>query len=327
VVFFYIAFEFNLRTCKQKQSLLVIKSIIPFVIITGIKTFMALLKDPYISRSIKTSDEYSISILASGVGGYEFIYFIVFITIILFALLLNAKKLNSLTSIFQIIMLMFFSWIVILSNYFTALTTMLIAGFQYFITWLFKKKRFILIFCSIILVCLFLLFRNVIIHTLIELVSSFIGKGENFKRLMIIKESLASNTQFNLSDERFRVLRLSFDAFVNNPFWGIVTKPIQIINGRPQGFGQHSFILDTFALYGFLPGATLLYIIIQPFLKRIKTKVEPNNSVWLMLTSMLIILVFNTATPSIGLALFFIYPVVYDIIKIKKDEENNNEFV
>ena len=80
---FYLAFEHNRKLGRNMNNFRIIKLLSPFIIITCILTLKEYTITPYISRMIKTGAVEGREIMASGVGGYEFIYFIVFIFSIL----------------------------------------------------------------------------------------------------------------------------------------------------------------------------------------------------------------------------------------------------
>ena len=84
MIVFYLVYTYNKKYGYTRSNDNITKITIPFIIYTSIMTLKALVNNPYISRSIKSSGDYSDLIRAQGVGGYELIYFLVLITIILF---------------------------------------------------------------------------------------------------------------------------------------------------------------------------------------------------------------------------------------------------
>ena len=139
-----------------------------------------------------------------------------------------------------------------------------------------------------------------------------LGKGATFEKLLELQSFIFGyglrGTAFLA---RIKTVKSSIEAFVNNPITGIIVKPIPSDHNFILGFGQHSYFLDTFALYGILIGVLNLYLVIQPFYIRMVNR----NLLGLnlaILASMLLLFSINNTTASIGFGVFFIYPVIFD---------------
>ena len=107
--------------------------------------------------------------------------------------------------------------------------------------------------------------------------------------------------------------------FINNPIFGIIFYPLATNHsGQLIAFGQHSQIIDTFALFGFPLGLLQLYIYTKPFRDRITYGYRKYNILTiLIMISFLCVSVFNNVTASIGFAVFFIYPTINELINKK----------
>ncbi len=105
----------------------------------------------------------------------------------------------------------------------------------------------------------------------------------------------------------------SIETFWRYPMFGIIRKKLQFSGGYIIGFGQHSQFLDVFALFGLGIGTLQLYVFLQPIVKRIRNADNSYSGMSIAILTLLIILfTINNATPSIGFALFFIFPTIYD---------------
>ncbi len=107
-------------------------------------------------------------------------------------------------------------------------------------------------------------------------------------------------------------IEASWNAFLHNPISGIIVNSIQFGGNYLIGFGQHSYFMDTLALYGMFIGIVNIYIVLQPFFIQMKK----NNVLYglnlSMIISTLMLLGMNNTTTSIGFAIFFLYPVFCD---------------
>ncbi|MBA4294356.1 hypothetical protein C0431_15460 [bacterium] len=311
---FYFIYQYNRYYGYERSSFRIVMWSLPFVLITSIITFYSLRTNPWLARSIKSSGEYSAQVQSQGFGGYEFIYFLVFICILILFIALNRGFISlSRTKqlFFGIILLQLFST-VLYANFFTALVLFFIAAT---ILILIRKStmgvKLTWIFMAILLLiqgkALFFMISNWLIANL--------NAGRTAERLIEIQlKVLGTGGQESLLSERAPVFQASIDAFLDNPVFGMMTTQLSYDGGFLTGFGQHSQILDTFALYGFAIGLVNLYIISQPFLTRMKSHPYLFGLNVAMLISVLILFTSNNVTPSIGYAIFFIYPVIYDLI-------------
>ncbi|WP_146104831.1 hypothetical protein [Tenacibaculum sp. SG-28] len=118
---------------------------------------------------------------------------------------------------------------------------------------------------------------------------------------------------------RFTAYNKSIALFGEYPIFGGIQNKLGKNNyGELNSFGQHSQIIDTFALFGFFVGIIQLFIYFKPILNRlIKERIYVNSLSLSMLISFFTISVLNNVTPSIGLAVFFIYPTLIELNKVK----------
>lgn len=323
VFIFYLIYQYNHSYGYDNSSRFIIKWSLPFIVYTSIQTLSMLLSNPFLSRSLKgNGDEYSALIRLQGVGGYEFIYFLVFIVILLLFFIFNKKNLKY-TFRMQISfysLLLLFAGTAIYSNYFTGLTIIVVS----FFTLIFLKKRskvsrLVLAIAGILtLVQGKWIFMN-ITNSLMDL----LGSGKTVERLISLQMNiLGSGGGENLLGDRIATIVSSWDALLQNPLTGLITKKIAYDGDFLVGFGQHSQILDTFALYGLFIGLLNIYILIQPFIRGGRNSALSSLN-FTMLVSSFLLFIMDNVTLSVGYAVFFIYPVVYDYLFERIELEKN----
>lgn len=315
IFFFYIVYEFNNYVGREKDTKRIVKLSVPFFIVTLFKTAKALIVNPSISRSIKSSDEYTMDILFQGIGGYEFIYFLVFLIIITIYLIISQMNyMRRSTNIFLILLTVISVFVVILSNYFTALLLIIVIPIMMLLMNFITRRKYIQLFIVLLITIFLFLYIDKIAIFILELAINIIDKGYNHIRLIIIKENLLYGSSVDISNNRFGIFMTSVNSFLENPYFGIIKTPLKTSGGYLQGFGQHSFIMDTFALFGFGLGLIQVYMICQPFLRRIRKNKKFRDFLVPLFFAMLIIFNFNTVTPSFGFVLFMILPMIYDYL-------------
>ena len=306
--FAYIIYDFY----SEHKQLGRLKNIIciTFVLatITVVNTFRALLLNPYISRSIKSSGEYSAGLARQGIGGYSFIYFVVASGIIFlhfaFTLKQKHKKILSLVAyIFSVIFVM-------KSNYMTALIVLLVSSLFYFVVNGCKKgKRSILYisFISIISVVI-VLNMNSILNGLRDFLPARISR--------VIYETGSESVFHSIVEEflldRWPTMQSSIEVFRKYPIFGAVGNGALTYDGSAlQGLGQHSYILDTYAFFGLIIGTWSIYVIAQPY--RDKNWERNSNNIALTVAMgicIFLLFLFNNATESIALVSGIIMPLV-----------------
>jgi len=308
---FYLAYQKNKLYNKQKTNYLIILCVMPFIIITSFITLNAYALDPFISRKIKKT-ELGFEFMSSGIGGYEFVYFLVICATILLYVVFNKElQFTKRQKTFGLFLLLLISTNIIMSNYSIALYLLLLSFIvRVFIKSINKKSTLVFaIFAFFLLFISIQIFAATVLNWLIDLS----GDSLYASRFIEIKQYIISNQMGDLLQDRFYYWRESVDVFLEYPIGGAVQSQLFYTNNRLFGFGQHSQILDTFALFGTGIGLLQFYVLLQPIYLRIKTKNNFYSGLSLMLfIQTIILLTLNNATPSIGFALFFIFPTVYD---------------
>lgn len=272
-----------------------------FASITYVQTITALIDNPYLSRSIKSNGDLSLTLKQNGIGGYEFIYFCVIIGVILFLLFKKSHKLKFLVCYFLMIL------IIILSNYMTALILLLFGTFLC----LLYTQAFLDKFITIFILLIIFLFSKDIINLFITIIENLSHDGRIGRLLLNSNENLHQIIFSEFVIDRLPVLVNSFNLILDNLVFGILAKPV---NEMLLVLGQHSFILDTIAIFGIPISLIYFYNIFRPLQKHI-----------FIITVLVVILsVINNVTNSIALSLYIIAPLFIDANYKKKSEEFQN---
>ena len=297
-----IIFDFYKETNNLKELKKVLYVVLFLSIVTALTTLVALIQDPYIARSIKSSGEYSENLAKRGIGGYSFIYYLVVCApLLLFLVIKKGNKIG--IRFFWLLLYLFTMFVIIKSNYLTAVITSVLASVILVFGSLFNRGRGRHYFIFFILILFVILFINI----------DFILKllPERVSRVLVIDgESMLGSIWKEFTGDRLPTLQSSWKAFLENPIFGIMGNRELGHDGEfLTGFGQHSFILDTFALYGIIGGILNLVAVFLIFGKR--TYKNVNGALRIaVLSSVIIIFLFNNATESIALAIFILYPFV-----------------
>lgn len=305
VFVFYLAYKKNLFIKRPNDNIKLLKWITPFLLFICISTLLAYRFNPNISRGLGPNDELSKQALLQGIGGYEYIYMLVIIFPILLSVLYSFRK--NFNLIFQIILALItflLAYNIIASNYTTAFILTII---NFLVVSFIKKinRRWVILF--VLLSFLLVVFLPLIL----TFIKNILGESRNAERIDEIIHFYDNNTLGTAMEARFLAYEKSITTYIQHPIFGVITKNLNYINNGVTGFGQHSAIIDTFALFGTLCGLLFLYLIITPFKRALKNnQVHSNKLAVLTLATFLSILTFNILTPSIGLAAFFIYPTI-----------------
>lgn len=306
---FFIAYYTYTQMGRIQACRRVVLGLIPFLIFTCISTIRACISNPFAARYTKGSLE-ALANMRVGIGGYELIYFLV----VAFAICLHLYF-----SIFSfkykiglgVLMVLFFTTILV-SNFMTALLLTIVSVA---VKMLFSKITISRILFITLTILFLSVYSNIILVAILDMVIGVMGESMNAARLLELKILLLENEQGVSMQARSNAYSESFELIIKHPFFGILTKPLIRVGDGVLGFGQHSQILDTFALFGIPLGLVQVYIYFKPLISRIKQHGQRISSFAFLITLLSgVIFTMNVATPSIGFAVFFIFPVVYDYL-------------
>jgi hypothetical protein len=291
--------------------------------ITLLITYKALLENPYISRSIKSSGEYSTSLARQGIGGYTFIYFMTIISVLILYYFIEAekpwKKMGA--AVCYVISVLF----TIKSNYMTAFLIVIIgACLLVFLKLSLKGRKGII---AGVLVVLFIALLGFNLDKILSMIGPILPKRISSVLLVDDGISVTESIINEFLGDRWPTMLRSIEAFKEHPILGLLgSGQLQVSNGSLYGFGQHSYILDTFALYGIVGGTLNLLALAAPFINRYRIKRDISLDITMFVVMLLLYLV-NNASESIALAVTIIYPFIRDITVIKNREVHDEVFM
>lgn len=322
LVVFLWGFEFylsNFDSRRINEKIIIFLS--PFVLLTSVNTVYMYIFSPNISRTAKKDTVEGLEQMSQGVGGYDFVYFIVFIFAGLMYLSFVFDRKLLLKTVLLSSAALFLANIV-LSNFMIALILGLLAVFFRFIVYK-TSKSWMFVYTAIIILMIPTL--SMLFDIIFDLLISLSEGTLNQKRLMEIKFVLESGIVQQSLGARLHAFDVSWRAFLDFPYTGIIINNIKNSSGIVVGFGQHSFLLDAFALFGGVVGFVNLYVFLAPVFKMYYTRSSVNySSLPLLMIFMVLILYFvNNVTPSVGLAVYFFVPVVLSYMRRKAHYENS----
>ncbi len=320
VFFGPIIFEFYRENGLLGHLKVILYIVGAFAVVTGIITYYHLLATPYISRSIKYSRDSAFDLERQGIGGYWFVYFVSAVAIpLLYVFLAEKKKLFKKWLCF--FLFLFCLVFVVKSNFMTAfLATFFCALLMVFFNFARGRGirgRLILLFA---LIAFFFAALNV--DKLLMQLEGFFPK--RIARVLYSGEENVLQSIFTeFMEDRWWTIQTSLDSFVEHPFLGLCFsgKMVYDSEGFLAGFGQHSYIADSFALFGILFGAFCTYAALRPV--RFYRGERVNCLSVAMFICTISLLLFNNATESIALVIGIVYPLVRELYREPSKETLN----
>ncbi len=313
----YTIYTYHDEHGQRRMITIVLKITLVLSTITALITVSALFSNPYISRSIKSSGDVSNSLAAKGIGGYSFVYFVAIVAVILVHLFLTEKQRVKKSVYFLLALLSMI--LIVMSSYMTALLILLIEMATYFFVKLKKKSRknglifMAACFIAFVIAYLFMINQNRIIAMLPPRVAQIFSAGNSSTFMSIMSE---------FSVDRLPRLQESFETFKKYPLFGLVGQDtVRYEGGYLTGFGQHSYIFDTFALYGLVLGVGAIFSCTAPFHRNERKMNNYSELTWAVFIGATLIYVLNNATESIGLAVGIVYPFVRDAYRTESQNE------
>jgi len=308
-------YDYNRKYIPLLNRFLV-KIIFVITLITLSITTYSLLVNPFISRSIKSSGEYTRQLSSNGIGGYSFIYSMVILFPIVFFLAINGKRGKN-----RFLLLIFSGMIVfliVLSNYFTAFFCMIIS----LVTILFfgrtdNKNKYAKFYILVMLSLLIGLFHKSILSWILEGMIHVLPDSLTQLRLKELQSTLNQFNQIKIATPRWDLMMVSIKTFLDNPVFGLSLSRNRDLFDATISSGQHSFLIDSFAYLGILLGLIQIIILYKPLMIQFKCK-KSRTLVAVVLINFSIIAILNNLTNSIGLFIYFILPFFIDKIELEK---------
>lgn len=247
--------------------------------ITTITTCVGLIRYPFAARVLATiesaNDVDAILYNWQNIGGYEFVY----MAVLLYPLLILAykrKKIGLIPTIVSVITLFF---MVILSEYTTALLLLMITSLLFLVRRNLTSKD-ILVFLLFSIICMFVL--DSVLSDFLQWVGSLTGSETMIERLNSLAEGKIGLEQSE--SNRIFLYERSIQTFFSNPLFGTMLK-------GGGSVGGHSFILDTIGVYGICGGILLFFMyrkIYRLFFAPFRNKAGYGYVLWLFFQAILL---------------------------------------
>ncbi len=309
LIFGFYIFLYYLNSKRMFILRNVIFVAIPFFAYTFFKTFSVSLVNPWVIRSVNNAD--SVEILRQGIGGYHFIYFLVLLFSGFCFFSLNSKQ-NSPKKYLTVAVAILILTLVVLSNFFTALTLCFV-GVLVSVIYRMKHNPLQLILITFLLLLLY--FAAVDLKNLV--LGMITSEGRMFN---VIGNNDGSMIQI-LVDEFFRdrwpMNKISVESFLKHPFFGLITDAIENDGQYDISYGQHSFVLDTFALYGAGIGILNIFNLFKSLNVYSDEKIKDFKIV--MTVTLLLVTCFNNITHSVAFGSSLIIPTIIYMLYYPKD--------
>lgn len=307
---FYLAFKHNLLQRNNKLSLIIALAILPFIIIVSLRTLIAYRTYEYASRAAKIQYDEGFELLRSGVGGYDFIYGLVFLFALLYLVTLN-KTVRMKRGLLLIVLasLMIMSIIIYQSLFTIALILLVLTPFvRYFI-----EANTIQARLATILIFIFLaLFINPLLIGTINFVLSIINENMLAQKLTEIKYFLSSNAMDQFIYHRYANYSYSLSLIVDYPLLGAISAPGFKSSVDVFAHGNHSHFIDTIAYFGLFVFILQISAYTYPILDLIKNYQDQRSSIITIYTLFVILGTINNITPSIAFFVYFVTPAVVE---------------
>lgn len=234
----------TISSCRKESINIIVFITMVVIAISAFATLDVLIEDEFASRQLAgaaTSKEQT-KYFSQGVGGYGFIYLLVFA---IYGLLRNITTTKSLVlKLAYILLTVLLIYTIIMSSYSTALLITLILVITFLC---FAKKSDDALFIYVVLLCVVFLFRMNIFEFIKDLGKNLELSFVVDRMSQLIKAESGSSVE---SLKRYQLYKMSWDAFTNSMFYG----------GGGE-CGGHSQLLDALGTYGILGLSYIGYLI------------------------------------------------------------------
>jgi hypothetical protein len=277
-------------------------------LIGSIQTYYGLKEFPMASRMLAaTNNSMQYVYMSLGIGGFGFVYSLVFITIVSLYLI---KRMNT-TKIYRFLFVasfVFFIFTIIEASYAIALIFTFVGIVLAFSI---KGKRSLVIGVFLALVFILLIPKDFIGEFLLNTAYLFKNNDTLFTKFLDLGQVFLGNSTGSQTVTRGHLYLTSLNTFIHNPLFGIYGPLGDQFNGE---IGGHSGWLDFMAMYGICGSLPLFLAIILNFRKHLLFYSGHPYYVFLIIAQILFIC-FGFLNPvtyvyQIGFALFVVAPAL-----------------
>lgn len=275
------------------------------------QTIFELTQNPWLSRAVNSRAEDRQEILSMGVGGYDYVAMWVFLGLVAAHVMFQIRGQNRPFLKFIVPAIGGAAWIlVILSNFMTA-TFILLMGVIATIVINVKSKWGLIFSITLILVTTFVVVFPDSLLTLFDPNSMTHYRIET----LLKSDNLIAGLD-TLQGDRLDTRHTSFETILSHPFLGVMVTGYDPSTDDFVVIGQHSFILDTLAIYGIVPGFFFISLMFFPFVRMHRRCVYRKDRMFnIIIAGLLFAFAFlNNVTPSLGVAIGIFYPMALSYV-------------
>lgn len=264
---------------------------------------------PEASRELADQSDYKAELLSEirslNIGGYGFIYYVVFLIMPL-CLVFRNKVFNRLVVSVSIIALLY---CLLMASYFTGIVIAFAMILLIFLKERNLSRLFFKVLCIVVLV-------NMIKKPLLQLLLNF---GESIDSAAIVRHATEFLEDKGGDNLRFELFGNAIRNWTESPFFGM------LFTGQKAFYSDHSTILGYFETYGMFGIFCVLLLkeIYNITSRTIKSSVIKNYYVLFYFLFLFFLLV-NTFSPPIPVSVFFISPILFCVAD-KQLKEYKNE--
>ena len=295
---FLASAQIIVRTKGREHRVKLFYIVLTFFFITSLQSLPAYFyAGNFIARTAELGTVEGRAILSQGIGGYNFIYSILFLVAPL--LLLMRENQGTLFKSLSILAVLLFILCILFSGFFTALVMLIFAIVLFLVLGSLKKDVLSLGLFILFLITPFLLIAG---YFFLQLFAE--GSSTNLLIARLNEFYILLNSGYiELSiGSRLDRLQITIDIIQSYPLGGL------IFSGKIALAGEHSFILDGFAYFGVFGGLlNFLFFVLIPFgiiNKNSKIRTSAAKSITMIL--FIVLLFLNNLTSSIAFVAFFL---------------------
>lgn len=316
MLFFLVVQQARRNNLRSLDTIFWLVIILTAVAMTTTYIFMITV-DARVMRTIVRSSQAAQDLIEQGVGGYAMAYGAVLMLPVLTVLSLRPALIDrlgapSILRLFPIVpkLLIWYvtglSILVVISSQFaTAVMILAICMVVVFFLWRVSVFRILL---AILILCVLLFFAEAVLIEVLVYLAPLV-EGTNYElKINDLLASLQTDGAGGTVGDRVERYSRSLALFIGNPFTGVLYF---------TDVGKHSTLLDTFARWGVLIGAILLYLVTFLQVRALRSLSSMRGGAGAALGALIaVVMVFglNNAFMAAGIIIYIIYPPIFDAL-------------
>lgn len=316
MLFFLVVQQARRNELHSLNSIFWLVIILTAVAMTTTYIFMITI-DARVMRTIVRSSEAAQDLIGQGVGGYAIAYGAVLMLPVLTVLSLRPVLIDRLGAppllrFFPLLPRLLIWYLtglsvllVISSQFATAVMIFAVSTMAVLVLW---RATVFRIFITIMLMLFLLFFFRALLIELLVYLAPLVEDTNYALKVNDLLISLRSDGVGGTVEDRVERYSRSLTLFLENPFTGVLYF---------NDVGKHSTLLDSFARWGALVGAILVYLVSFSQIRALRTLSSvPGGAGAAFGTLIAVLMVFglNNVFMAGGIIIYIIYPLVFDVL-------------